>query len=355
MRIAVITSSYPATTEDPSGHFVHTETRMLIEAGHEVTVVLPRAPKPRPTSQARLCELPHFGLFGWPGTLARLRQCPWRIAGLGPYTLAARRRLEELGPFERIVAHWIIPGFWPICRDFEAETVVVAHGSDVGLIERLPRWAGQGIVETLARPNLTLRCVSLDLARRVLRLASDRTRGKLTVVVEPTAIEVPLLPARSELRRQLGLTACPIVVIVGRVVKDKSIDRAIMAATTAIEAARLSDRASVVVIGDGPERSALMRRFPETRWLGTLGHDETMRYIRAADLLVSASLSEGAPTAIREARALGTAVIAAQAGDLMDWAASDPGLSVVESFSTERRGRTCTLIRDLLLRADLSR
>jgi teichuronic acid biosynthesis glycosyltransferase TuaC len=355
MRIAVITSSYPATAEDPSGCFVQTETQALIEAGHEVTVFLPSAPQPRQTTHATLCELPHFGLFGWPGALERLRRSPWRIAGLGPYALAARHRFRQLGPFDRIVAQWIVPGFWPICRDFEQPTVVVAHGSDVALLERLPRWASKRIIGALARPNVTLRCVSLDLAHRVLRLASDGAQRKPALLVEPAAIEVPSLPSRSELRRQLGLSACPMVVIVGRVVKDKSIDLAIEATTTAIEAARLSERASIIVIGDGPERAALMRRFPGTSWLGRLGHDDTMRYIRAADLLVSASSREGAPTAIREARALGTTVVAANAGDLSDWSIDDPGLSVVERFSTDRDAETCTLIRSELLRAELGR
>jgi teichuronic acid biosynthesis glycosyltransferase TuaC len=49
----------------------------------------------------------------------------------------------------------------------------------------------------------------------------------------------------------------------------------------------------------------------------------------AADVLVSASREEGAPTVVREARALGVPVVAVPCGDLATWAAADPGIALV--------------------------
>jgi glycosyltransferase involved in cell wall biosynthesis len=72
-----------------------------------------------------------------------------------------------------------------------------------------------------------------------------------------------------------------------------------------------------------------MRRFPEARWLGQRPRNETLRWVRAADLLVSASPKEGAPTVIREALALGTKVVALDCGDLKQWAENDRNLVVV--------------------------
>ena len=46
-------------------------------------------------------------------------------------------------------------------------------------------------------------------------------------------------------------------------------------------------------------------------------------WIRASDLVVSASREEGAPTVVREARALGTPVVTTAAGDLVKWAELD--------------------------------
>jgi teichuronic acid biosynthesis glycosyltransferase TuaC len=351
MRIAVITSSYPGHSEDPAGHFVRAEVRSLIAAGHVVTLLVPEAACPRDEPRATLCELPHRDLFGWPGALARSRERPWRLLGLLPFARAARQKLKAQGPFERVIAHWIVPAFWPICRDFVAETVVVVHGSDLGLLERLPPTLQRPIVLALSRDNVTLRCVSMELAARMRQLSERHGMKLLRVRVEPAMLELPTLPTRQELRRELGLTAAPMVVIVGRAVKDKRVDLALDTVRAAIALAALESPPSVVVIGDGPERASLMPRFPEISWLGQLGRSDTLRHIRAADLLVSASLHEGAPTAIREARSLGTEVVAARAGDLGDWACNDDGLLVVDDFSSKPRQSACELIAQCLCKA----
>ena len=41
MRIVVVTTSFPRSDEDPSGHFVRSSARALARAGHEVHVVAP--------------------------------------------------------------------------------------------------------------------------------------------------------------------------------------------------------------------------------------------------------------------------------------------------------------------------
>jgi len=42
------------------------------------------------------------------------------------------------------------------------------------------------------------------------------------------------------------------------------------------------------------------------------------------------SRTEGAPTVVREARALGVPVVACLAGDLEAWAANDPGIAIAD-------------------------
>ena len=84
-----------------------------------------------------------------------------------------------------------------------------------------------------------------------------------------------------------------------------------------------------IVVGEGPERASLERRFPRARFVGHVPRPRALAYVAAANVLVSASLLEGAPTVVREARALGTEVVCLPAGDLRAWAATDPGLHVV--------------------------
>jgi glycosyltransferase involved in cell wall biosynthesis len=86
---------------------------------------------------------------------------------------------------------------------------------------------------------------------------------------------------------------------------------------------------STFVLGDGPELERLMARFPAARFIGHVERAQALAYISAADVLVSASLREGAPSVVREARALGTPVVCLEAGDVKKWAETDPGLSVV--------------------------
>jgi glycosyltransferase involved in cell wall biosynthesis len=350
MRVAVLSSSFPAHDGDPSGHFVRAEVRELLASRHHVCLLVPRGAEGPKSEHVVTIALPHLGLFGWPGALERLRRGPWHGLGLVPFALTARRALRQHGPFDVLFAHWIIPGFWPVARDYDGPVVVIAHGSDVRLLETLPARLTKRILRALLRRNVSVRCVSSELASRLSRLCVKHHCELERVHVEPCAIEIPALPPREELRRELACTAAPLVVVVGRVVKTKRIEQAILATRRALGVAP-------VVIGDGPQRATLAARFPDAAFLGQRSRDQTLRWIRAADLLVSASEHEGAPTVVREARALGTPVIAVAAGDLALWAARDPDLIVVPSAmelgSTDRQ--LDALANAIRARAQLSR
>ena len=66
MRIAVITTSYPAHEGDPSGHFVRAEVVALACAGHDVHVVAPAGDAGAIVHDEGVCAwpLPHGGAFG---------------------------------------------------------------------------------------------------------------------------------------------------------------------------------------------------------------------------------------------------------------------------------------------------
>jgi glycosyltransferase involved in cell wall biosynthesis len=144
------------------------------------------------------------------------------------------------------------------------------------------------------------------------------------------------------LRRQLGVIHSPLVVVVGRAVKDKQIPIAIEAATRAFGRPPL-------VIGDGPELPTLRQRYPDTVFLGSRCRRETVSWIKAADVLLSASEKEGAPTVVREARALGTPVVCADAGDLRAWSQSDPHIYVVTQNDETAESKATSLAQALTL------
>lgn len=115
MRIAVITTSYPAHPGDAAGHFVESEVRELIARGHDVTVITPRVGDATHGLDGAVVRRIEAGtLFGWPGARARLAAAPWRALGGARFVLGARRELEALERVDRVIAHWILPSAFPI-------------------------------------------------------------------------------------------------------------------------------------------------------------------------------------------------------------------------------------------------
>jgi glycosyltransferase involved in cell wall biosynthesis len=332
-RVAVITTSFPRHAGDAAGHFVLAEVRALERSGAEVTVIAAGHSEQPPAD----CDV-HFAgggaLFDWPGALPRLRENPLRARHALEFLRRARQVLREAGPFDRIIAHWLVPcaypllvGPWLSSRHADAELEAVAHGSDVRLLARLPSRVRGSILRALSRRNVRLRFVSHALREELLR--APGLSHELHAWVEsrseirPAEIEITGVPNRAEARAHLGIAADALLVaIIGRLVPGKRTD-------VALAAAHLLPEARVVVVGGGPEQARLALAYPDAAFVGQLARDAALRWLAAADVLISSSREEGAPTAIREARALGVPVVARAAGDLERWSREDSELWVI--------------------------
>ncbi len=318
MTTAVVTTSYPDGPGDYAGHFVRADARLLAETGRVVVV----APGSWVDPDERRLEVVRLGsdrAFGAPGVAARVRAHPALVRDVGAFVLRARRALRAIRP-DRIVAHWLIPSAWPIAAAVDVPLSVVVHGGDARLLLALPRPARRWLVESLLDRGATFRFVSRDLLDRVARATTERVRDHAAVA--PSALDVSGAPGRAAARGALGLRSeRRIAVIVGRLIERKRI-------AVALDAATSIGGLDVVVVGDGPEREALALAHPRVRFTGSVARDQALAWIAAADVLISASREEGAPTVIREARALGVPVVAVAAGDLQEWAARDPGISL---------------------------
>ena len=336
MRIAVVTTSFPRSTDDPSGHFVRSSALALAAAGHEVHVVAPGGSPFAPREEQGGLIVHRAGggsLFAWPGALARAEEAPWRLLAAGVFAAGVLARLGAIGPIDRAVAHWIVPCAFPLAiAGTRAPLDVVAHGADVRLLLQAPREVRERVLGALLdrRARFTFAAAALlDGLSRSLgpRLAEALVRH---AHVEPPAIDVPEVGERAAaLRASLALGAGErLVVTVCRLIPSKRVALAIDAVRAAGPGRRL------VVVGDGPERQALGEKVAETgaavTFTGALPRREALAWIAAADLLLHPSAVEAAPTVIREARALGVPVIACDAGDVAAWAADDAGIRVVE-------------------------
>jgi glycosyltransferase involved in cell wall biosynthesis len=221
-----------------------------------------------------------------------------------------------------VIAHFVLPSAYPIALGAcgRAELEVVIHGSDLRLLAKLPAPVRAIALGKLRNRVTRIRCVSRELAAELHDLdpaLAERAR------VEPCALDLEGTPDRARARRELEVGHRTVIVIVSRLVPQKRV-------AIALEAALLVAGARVVVIGSGPELPALQRSFPSAEFLGQLPRKYALCWISAADLVLSASDKEGAPTVVREARALGTRVVSVGAGDLPAQAAHDRALYVLE-------------------------
>ena len=291
MRIAVVTTSYPAFQGDPSGHFVAAEVEAMQANGEEVSVFAPRG-----------------AAFGWPGVRARLAHRPWLALAAQRELVRLRREIICSGPFDRVDAHWALPSALIVPRRVSALLTIISHGGDVRLLLALPSRLRERAVSLLLGRAFRWRFVSEALLNQLARgLTKDQQqRLRKLAFVSPSPLVMPDVQGRArELREAMG--GRRLAVVVGRLVPSKRFERAIQ--YIAIQ----RDAFTLVIVGDGPERQRLTtvaRRVGiDVRFVGRVERGESLAWIAAADELVHSSACEGASTVLREARALKTCVV----------------------------------------------
>jgi glycosyltransferase involved in cell wall biosynthesis len=133
----------------------------------------------------------------------------------------------------------------------------------------------------------------------------------ISVVPNP-APSIERLPDREDLRRRFGLAGTTFV-FVGRLVPAKQLELALAAMQRVPEA-------SLVIVGDGPERGRLAEGIERAglgdrvTLTGALPRAEAIEWLRAADAAVLSSAWENFPHAAVEALATGTPLLATAVG-----------------------------------------
>ena len=205
------------------------------------------------------------------------------------------------------------------------------------------------------------RTAALRRARRVvvpsaylrdiaLRWGLDPAR---VVVVPNPAPPLDDLPSRAEAREALALSG-RVVATAGRLTAQKALGDALAAI------ARV-DGASLVVLGDGPERPRLEARRDElglgdrVRFLGAGTRDDVVRLFRAADVALLTSAWENLPHTVLEALAAGTPVVATAVGGVPEVVREgENGLLVAAGDVEAIAGALARLLGDDALRERLA-
>jgi glycosyltransferase involved in cell wall biosynthesis len=131
-------------------------------------------------------------------------------------------------------------------------------------------------------------------------------------VVPNPAPRMDQLPSRDELRRRFGLVGTTFV-FVGRLVPAKHLE-------LALSALKHVSGASLVIVGDGPERERLAETISRTglgervTMKGALPRAKAMEWLRAADAALLSSAWENFPHAAVEALTAGTPLLATAVG-----------------------------------------
>lgn len=200
-----------------------------------------------------------------------------------------------------------------------ARVVVTAHtGGLLGEVWEHQRSPLRGIRRVLLRRADAFTGVTEETARELG--AFVRPRSPVRVI--PNFVDVGRFrpaadPAeRARLRARLGLDPRrPVGLFVGRLNPVKNVDLILDAVAILGDAAP-----DVLIVGDGPEGDRLRRRAGElglggrVRFVGA--RPDVEAFLRAADLFVLPSVSEGVPLALLEAMASGLPVIATAVGGI---------------------------------------
>jgi len=346
-RILTFTSLFPSSARPRHGIFVKTRLQQVLQRYPvDVRVVAPVpwfpfrseafgdyakfASTPRraeldgglQVSYPRYLMLPRLGVARQPDAMAR----------------AAMPEIEQLrasGWLPQLIdAHYLYPD--GVAAALLAERtgipfVMTARGTDVNVLARMPgpgrriAWASSRCAAVIA--------VSSQLKQSLVELGVDADR---VVVLRNGVDPEQFRPVdQASARREFGLPEGPVIAGVGNLVPEKGFE-------LAIEALALLPAATLVLVGDGPQRESLValarrrRVSHRLRMLPVMPQSRLPILYSAADVLVVTSTREGWPNVVLEALSCGTPVAAVNVGAVAEMLTDPSAGRVVDQRDPER-------------------
>jgi glycosyltransferase involved in cell wall biosynthesis len=319
LRVLTLSTLFPSRAEPTLGVFVERQTLGLAaRPGVEVEVVapvgLPIWPLSRHPHYAERAKLPAEEM--WKGLrVHRPRHAVWpklerrTPAAMAGALLPLLRRIRERFPFDVMDAEF----FWPdgpaaaaLSRELGIPFSVKARGADINYWGKRPDTGPQ--VALAARGAGALLAVSEALKGAMTGLGLPEENIAVHYTGADLAAFRPL--DRAEAKRSMGIDG-PLVVTAGALIPRKG-------QALAIEAIGEVPGATLVLVGDGPDRRSLealaVRVGGRVRFAGRRPHEELPFYLGAADATLLPSQSEGLANVWVESLASGTPVVTCDAG-----------------------------------------
>ncbi len=308
MRAVVVSGIWPPDVGGPASH-APALARFLVRRGHAVEVVTTAASAPaaeafpvRWVSRRLPPGARHAAVVARVARAARGADVVYATSmvrrAVGAATLARRPVVVKL------VAD-------------EAYERARRSGRFPGSLEEFQTWPGERRDRALRRSRTAAlgRAAHVFVPSGYLRdvaLGWGLDPARISVLPNP-APPLPALPSRSELRTRLGAPPGPLLAFAGRLTSQKALGDLLSALGSA-------EGATLLLLGEGPEREALERETARlgltgrVRFLGGGVRDDVLRLFAAADAAVLSSAWENFPHTVVEALAVGTPVVATAVG-----------------------------------------
>ena len=318
LRVLTLATLFPNGLRPTLGVFVERQTQALAaREGVEVRVVapvgLPLWPLSLHPHYAPLRSLPRDEVRNG----LRVHRPPYRVwPKLGVAGTARRmagallpvlRRIREDYPFDVIDAEF----FWPdgpaaalLAQALDVPFSIKARGSDIHIWGTRPGISGQIVAAGRAAGGLLAVSGALKADMAALGMPDGHIR------IHHTGIDLDAFQPidRGAAKAALGVTG-PLLVAAGGLLERKG-------QALAIEALKAIPAATLILVGDGPDRArleALATGLP-VRFLGVQPHSALPGLLGAADVMVLPTVSEGLANVWVEALACGTPVVTSDVG-----------------------------------------
>ena len=346
MRAAFLVTGYPVPGSI-GGVFHRTLAEALVRAGVEVEVVapVPRVPRPLAHFNARWADygrLPEQQVAD--GVLIK-RPRYWQLPranylGTRHDAFARCLRVATERRFDIIHAHFAYPcglAASEVGAGLGVPVVLTLHGGDVNAFPQMNRRTRRLFGEAVNGATAVL-AVSEALAERAYQLSGRKP------AVMPIGLNLrrfDRLPTSDEARKLLGLPVdSTIILFVGSLLEAKGVSLLLRSLQDLPQKKVLG-----VFVGDGPLRAAVVNH-PKALSVGAIPNERVPLYMRAADVLVLPSFSEGMPTALVEAGAAGVPVVATAVGGISELLDGDRGVVIPPGKGSDLAGALARVFQD---------